>query len=89
MIMCDTISQLVELWLPYFTQIGQYGTTKVSVRLGMFLADTPQRNETCDMKNHNADIFCHQCVTNKRVCLDLQQKSAESNVPGDDFGLRF
>jgi len=39
------VEQLVQLWMPHYTEVGKHGQDLVAVRLGMFLADTPRRND--------------------------------------------
>jgi hypothetical protein len=47
---------------------------QIMVRLGLFLADMPQRNEACCQKNHQAGRPCHMCFIH-------HHQLAETNVP--------
>ncbi len=80
-VMSNIVTQLRELWLPHYSKIGDKGEALVSVRLAMFLADTPQRNETCGIKNHNAICFCHQCMMKKSMGIDPSTTAEIRNVP--------
>ncbi len=66
-VMKNIVSQLQELWIPHYTSIGSRGMSLVTTRLALFLADTPQRNESCSVKGHGAEVFCHQCMTCKSM----------------------
>ncbi len=81
-VMENVVSQLETLYRPHYTETSK-GLVKVSCRLGMFLADTPQRNELCNMKAHNADTFCIHCMTNRQSCLKVPSHLDKNGVTRD------
>ncbi len=77
----NIVAQLKDLWNPHYTNIANHGLGLVTVRLAMFLDDTPQRNETCTIKNYNAEVFCHQCMACKSMGILPDKSFLKRNVP--------
>ncbi len=71
----NVVSQLEELYKPHYVRMEKRGLVKVSVRLVMHLADTPQRSESCQTKGHNGYVFCHQCMTNKKTDITIHKEA--------------
>lgn len=66
-VMQGVINELVELFEERKTKCALVPGRMVTirVRLGIFLADTPQRQDTCAMKRQNAIMNCICCMSPK------------------------
>jgi hypothetical protein len=60
----ELVTELEELYQPHLAHTV-HGKIKIRTMLGLFLADTPQRNEICHMKKPNAFCQCIHCLGNK------------------------
>lgn len=63
--------ELNSLKSVYCACVGSY--VQVIARMGLFLADTPQRQDNCQMKRQNASVNCIVCFSDRNSCLNISK----------------
>ncbi|MFN3590146.1 MAG: hypothetical protein ACK4UP_12255 [Spirosomataceae bacterium] len=72
----ELVDEFIALFNPHLAQT-KFGKVKVRTFLGIYLADTPQRNETAYMKAPNATCQCMHCMSQRDHNSTILKKDHE------------